>query len=396
MTQRIVYWFRNDLRLHDNEAFLKATEASHQIIPVYVFDPRLFDQTKLGFKRTGDLRANHIIQTVKQLRKDLRSCGSDLIIQIGHPETIIANIADKFQADYVFSSKNIGPKETRIEAYLSKRLKINNIDIKLPWIDTLIPIADLPFSIAKLPSTFEHYLESIRNVVFETQPLPAPSNIKINIEYDAGTLPSLVTLGIDPQDIRLSDSIAKLEGGEFTAIAQLDQFIMDLIHEKYANSQDPITDSNLSIWLSIGCLSPRQIYSKLLTISDTNSKKITCITNLHMRDYAQFTLLKYGPRLFKTSGIKHQFETKWENDEKKFEHWKNGTTNNPEVNAIMQKLNFEGHPNIQDRYQAAYYLVDELRIDWTWGATYFESKLMDYDVAISWGRWNEVGKVGNN
>lgn len=395
MTQCIVYWFRNDLRLNDNEAFFKATEASQLIIPVYVFDPRLFDQTRFGFKRTGYLRANHIIQTVKQLRKDLRSCGSDLIIRIGYPETIIANLADKFQATYVYTSKKIGPKETRIEASLSKRLKISNIDIKLPWNDTLVPVSALPFPIAKLPSTFEQYLNSIQNVAFATQPLLAPTNLKLNIEYDAGILPNLTTLGIDTQGVSTADFNSGLDGGEFTATLHLDQFIADLADGKYANTQDPIMDSSLAIWLSIGCLSLRQIHHKLMTISDTNPMKLISINNLHVRDYAQFTLLKYGPRLFKASGIQHKFETKWKNDEKLFEDWRNGQTNNLEVNAIMQKLNSEGQSSIQERYKAAHYLVDDLRIDWTWGATYFESRLLDYDVAISWGRWNEVAKVGN-
>ncbi len=396
MTQRIIYWFRNDLRLNDNEAFFKAAEASQQIIPVYVFDPRLFEQTKLGFKRTGLMRANHIIQTVTQLRKDLRVHGSDLIIQIGHPESIIANLADKYQAAYVYTSKKIGPKETRVESSLSKRLKISNIDFKLPWIDTLIPVTELPFSVSKLPATFEQYSEAIKNIAFSSEPLPAPTDIKINTEYDAGPLPTLATLGFDPKSANSSDLINTLDGGENTAANQLDQFIKDLSEGKYDYSQDPITDSNLSIWLALGCLSPRQIYTKLLTIPESNSKKSTCISNLHLRDYAQFTLLKYGPRLFKASGIKHQIEIKWENDEKLFEAWKNGKTDNEEVNAIMQKLNAGGYPSIEERYHAAYYLVDELRIDWTWGATYYESKLMDYDVAISWGRWNEVARVGNH
>ncbi len=395
MTQRIIYWFRNDLRLNDNEAFFKAAQASQQIIPVYVFDPRLFDQTKLGFARTGALRGAHIIQTVKQLRNDLRACGSDLLIRIGHPETIINQLAEKFQVSYVYTSKKIGPKETRIESSLSKNLKSGNIDIKLPWIDTLIPVTSLPFSIAKLPPSFEQYLETIQHFTIEDQLIPRPTNLDTNLEYEAGILPSLPQLGIDPSSISAEPLNSTLEGGEATANQQLEEFVKDLTEGIYDHSQDPITDSNLSIWLSIGCLSPRQIYHKLLHIDDSVSKKSTCIVNLHLRDYSQFTLLKYGPRLFKPSGIKHQFEIKWENDIKLFEDWKIGQTENPEVNAIMKKLNKSGYPSIQERYQAAYYLVDELHIDWTWGATYFESRVMDYDVAISWGRWNEVARVGN-
>ena len=32
-------------------------------------------------------------------------------------------------------------------------------------------------------------------------------------------------------------------------------------------------------------------------------------------------------------------------------------------------------------------LIHELRVDWRRGADYFESLLVDYDVASNWGNW---------
>lgn len=73
--QNIIFWFRNDLRLHDNEALLKATKAGN-IIPVYVFDERQFNKTSLGFKRTGAFRAKFLLESVEDLRNNLRKIGS--------------------------------------------------------------------------------------------------------------------------------------------------------------------------------------------------------------------------------------------------------------------------------------------------------------------------------
>ena len=44
----------------------------------------------------------------------------------------------------------------------------------------------------------------------------------------------------------------------------------------------------------------------------------------------------------------------------------------------------------------ASFLVNDLGIDWTWGASYFESMLVDYDVCSNWGNWMYVGGVGND
>ena len=58
---RAIVWFRNDLRLHDNEALTEALKHADEIIPVYVFDERIFGgKTRYGFPKTGVFRANFV------------------------------------------------------------------------------------------------------------------------------------------------------------------------------------------------------------------------------------------------------------------------------------------------------------------------------------------------
>ena len=54
-----IVWFRNDLRVLDNEALVKAWASSQAVLPVYCVDPRLFGTTHyFGFPKTG---GTHII-----------------------------------------------------------------------------------------------------------------------------------------------------------------------------------------------------------------------------------------------------------------------------------------------------------------------------------------------
>jgi deoxyribodipyrimidine photo-lyase len=49
-----IVWFRNDLRVLDNEALYKAWISSQTLLPVYCIDPRLFATTHyFGFPKTG-------------------------------------------------------------------------------------------------------------------------------------------------------------------------------------------------------------------------------------------------------------------------------------------------------------------------------------------------------
>ncbi|MEO0333904.1 MAG: deoxyribodipyrimidine photo-lyase, partial [Bacteroidota bacterium] len=58
MTDAAIVWFRNDLRLHDNEAIHDALKHADELLFVYVFDTRLFhDKTEFGFRKTGNYRA---------------------------------------------------------------------------------------------------------------------------------------------------------------------------------------------------------------------------------------------------------------------------------------------------------------------------------------------------
>jgi hypothetical protein len=47
-------WLRNDLRVLDNEALLKAWQSSHAVLPLYCVDPRTYEKTHtFGFPKTG-------------------------------------------------------------------------------------------------------------------------------------------------------------------------------------------------------------------------------------------------------------------------------------------------------------------------------------------------------
>ena len=54
----------------------------------------------------------------------------------------------------------------------------------------------------------------------------------------------------------------------------------------------------------------------------------------------------------------------------------------------MRQLNETGFMSNRGRVNCSSFLVYDYLIDWTWGAAYFESKLIDYDVASNWMNWH--------
>lgn len=97
--QRILIWYRNDLRIHDREARYQALAQKADVIPVYCFDERQFATTSFGFPKTGNYRAQFLLESVADLRSSLQKLGSNLIVRKGKPEAIIPAIAEQLKVD---------------------------------------------------------------------------------------------------------------------------------------------------------------------------------------------------------------------------------------------------------------------------------------------------------
>ena len=60
----------------------------------------------------------------------------------------------------------------------------------------------------------------------------------------------------------------------------------------------------------------------------------------------------------------------------------------------MRELRATGFMSNRGRQNVASFFTKDLGCDWRIGAEYFESQLLDYDVASNWGNWNYVAGVG--
>ena len=78
-----------------------------EIVPVYIFDPRTFGSKtrKYGFPKVGSHRAKFILESVADLRQNLRKRGSKLIIRIGKPEQVLPELTQELKASCVYCNR---------------------------------------------------------------------------------------------------------------------------------------------------------------------------------------------------------------------------------------------------------------------------------------------------
>ncbi|WP_138004358.1 DASH family cryptochrome [Halalkalirubrum salinum] len=412
MATPTIWWVRSDCRLHDNEALRSAAATVGPVIPVYVFDPRAYGEQGYGgadsftFQKTGSHRARFLQESVRDLRESLREQGSDLIVRHNHPETVIPELADRVGADRVVMATYPAPEEMAVETEVKTALRAADVAVERVWTHTLYHLNDLPTDYRSISDTYTSFRKSVERESTVREPIETPEVDGGPIaEIDPGTVPSLEELDPNLEPPARDDrAVLSFEGGETAGIDRLDQYLWgeDRLRE-YKQTRNGMLgqgySSKLSAWLNAGCLSPRQVEREVRRYEDervSNDSTYWLLFELIWRDFFQFQVAKHGRSFFAPGGLQQRTDIEWRHDETAFDRWTRGETGIPFVDANMRELNRTGYMSNRGRQNAASFLVNHLRIDWRWGAAYFETQLVDYDPASNYGNWSYIAGVGND
>lgn len=396
MSKKILVWFRNDLRLHDNEMLVEAIAKSDSILPVYILDHRLFGETKYGTLKTGNIRAQFILESVLGLRNSLKQIGGNLLIAAGNPEDIIPQLVQEYEITEVYHHREVAREETHVSTLVENALWKLRINLKHFIGHTLYNKEDLPFPIKDIPDAFNQFKKKIERDSIIKPCFAAPDRINVAEVIDWGILPSLADLNLLPQE---KDQRADFEfaGGEAEGLVHLQKVIVAM--QQAATTKNLILASKLSAWLAMGSLSPRKVYweiKKMEGVPNTKAMFNHILLGLLWRDYFRFMFKKYGNTFFHPDGFGSQGLVDVANEQENFNKWRNGQTGFAVVDAVMTELNQTGFISNIARQTAALYLINNLEVSWVFGAAYFEEKLIDYNPASNWGNWANVAGVGND
>ena len=402
MLKTVLVWFKNDLRVGDNEALFRACEESDFVIPVYCFDPRKFGKTThFGFKKTGLFRSRFLLQSISDLKFALKDLGADLIIKYGKPEIEVFELAKKFQVSAVYCNEEICSEEVNVEKSLEDKLLTIDVSMEYFWEKTLINIDDLPMSIDLLPDIFTKFRKIVESNLIIRDPFPIPEAVPVPEELPTSDLPSLKDLGFENTESKSFTDYFK--GGETLGLQRLKHYLWETdLLQAYKETRNGLLgkdySSKFSLWLANGSLSPRTIYWEIKEYEQTriqNESTYWMFFELLWRDYFKFVSIKYGDLIFKQNGIKGT-KLKRNENRAKLASWINGCTGIPFIDANMRELKETGFMSNRGRQNVASFLVKDLELNWLMGAEYFESVLIDYDPSSNYGNWNYVSGIGND
>ena len=402
MARMTLVWLRNDLRVHDHEPLTLALEDSDAVVVLFCIDPRQFVEVN-GIPKTGAHRARFLLESVAALRTRLRSLGGELVVRRGRPEDLVPALAEQVGAHRVCFHEEVATEERAVEHGVTRALAARRIEALSSWGHTLLHPLDLPFAMTELPELFTQFRKQSEHTVRPRPVFAAPERVSaLPSGLEAGAIPSVDDLGLlpSPQDPR---QLTHFEGGEAAGLARLERWMFQVdalrTYKETRNGLLSTDDSSkLSPWLALGCVSPRTVYEAIRRYERervANDSTYWMFFELLWRDYFRFVFAKHGARLFLPGGLVGA-TIEWSHDRGKFDAWRFGNTGYPLVDAAMRELAATGNTSNRARQNVASFLTKNLGIDWRWGAQWFESVLVDYDVTSNWGNWAYSGGVGND
>ncbi len=398
-SKRILVWFRNDLRLHDNEMLVEAISKSDSVLPVYFFDERYFETTRFETLKTGISRVQFLLESVLALRKAFQLLGGDILIVHGKPEDNILKLVEQFDISEVYHHREVAPEETLISADVEDVLWQQKVNLKHFIGHTLYNKEDLPFPIKDIPDIFAQFKKKTERDSIVKSCFEAPEKIEFVENEQWGELPEITDLGFTFDEGAMTDRYAA--GGEAAGLRHLTELVeigSDVYLKPAKSTADrPGFSSRLSVWLGLGCLSPRKVYWMIKEAegkfgSNPNFNHI--LLGLLWRDYYRFMFKKHGIGFFDEASLSELISNPDTVDDPQLLKWKNGATGHLLVDRYMLELNTSGFINHSGRLLVATFLIYVLKIHWTKGAIYFEEKLIDYAPASNWGNWANVAGAG--
>lgn len=426
MMTRSIAWLRNDLRLIDNPVLHLAAKA-RSCVPVVCLDPKSFGPNTaihpgwcaLQTPKLGYLRGRFLLESVSALQRDLRAIGSDLLVLVGSPETLLPPLV---ASDELIYSTEVGTEESSASDSVKRDVNSQGGTVTELWgSQTLYDSTQLPFVAAKLPepfTAFRNVVENPESAALVPEPLPVPNlppflceslgleltdidSALQQLGVEVGINRKVLDLNATPSAASSAQSTTAFTGGEQAAKQRLEAFVHHGLGT-YKQTRDSLMgeyfSSKMSPWLAVGCISPRSVYHRVVQYEEEHGETIDTYWlgfELKWRDFFRFFAVKYGASLYHIAGpAKPKKKVPWERDKLKFQRWCDGQTGIPFVDANMRELSATGYMSNRGRQCVASFLTQDLRLDWRWGAIWFEHCLLDHDVASNYGNWACAAGVG--
>lgn len=366
-----IFWFRRDLRLHDNAGLYHALKGGLPVVPIFIFDRNILD----NLEDKVDRRVEFIHIAIEKMQQQLLKLGSTLEVFYDVPENVFKELISKYKIKAVYANGDYEHYARVRDESISEFLKKHDAQLKLYKDQVIFEKDEVTKADGKPYTVFTPYSKQWKAKLndFYQRPYPTKKYFKHFHQQPEKKIPSLKSMGFEAT------------GAPFPSIEPDEALI-----KRYDKQRDfPAKGtSRMGVHLRFGTVSIRELVQLAVSLN------AVYLNELIWREFYQMILWHF-PHVGRGHAFKKEYELiAWRNNEKEFERWCSGTTGYPIVDAGMRELNETGFMHNRVRMITASFLTKHLLIDWRWGEAYFAQKLLDFELSSNNGGWQWAAGSG--
>jgi len=375
----VIVLLTRDLRVHDQMALTAACRDSHQVVPLFVHDPAIFN-------RSGGSpnRQKFLSESLTDLRHQLLQRGGQLFVREGDTTAQTMKVAAQTDAVAVFVSDDVSRFASERFRRLSRACSQQRLLLETFPGMTVVPAGQIAPAGRDHYKVFTPYWQKWRSIPWRACVVP-PRQVRV----PAGLTPGRIRPSVGFDDRQVSRRLPR--GGETEARNRVRRWLRSGV-DGYEGGHDDLAGdqtSRLSPYLHFGCASPTELAQRAAPLAGGEAfVRQLCWRDFHHQVTAAFPELPY--RDYRPG------RRRWRHDPDGLDAWRAGLTGIPVVDAGMRQLELEGWMHNRARLLVAAFLTRDLAIDWRFGAEHFMNWLVDADVANNSGNWQWVAGTGND
>ena len=365
-----IVWFRRDLRLHDNHALSQAIQAEGELLPIFIFDPKILK----NFPDKSDRRVSFIYRELQSIQEKFSEYGGSMRVFFDDPKNVFSQLLKEFDQLRVFSNEDYEPGPIKRDELIKNLCTKNKVEF-LQFKDQVIRSGS---EISKSNGApYVVYTPYKKRWLEKLKPGDLNEHVcnlsEANYHEQDADWPTLEVMGYEKVSPWYPDRVANKE-----------------IIQKYAEQRDIpgiLGTSQLGLHFRFGTVSIRKAVRAARKLSPV------WLSELIWREFFAQILFHF-PQVINQSFRVEYDSIQWRNNEDEIEAWKQGRTGYPMVDAGMRELNETGYMHNRVRMVVASFLCKHLLVDWRVGEEYFAQKLLDFDLASNNGNWQWAAGSG--
>ncbi len=393
MTTPLIYWFRQDLRLHDLPGLAAAVASKRPLVLLYILDDESPGEWRIGAASRWWLH-----HSLASLHGEIGKRGGSLLLRRGETVDTLLSIARELGAQHVYCSRMYEPWAVELEQRAHATLQGSSIELKrYPGSLLFEPEAILNGS----GQPYKVFTPFWRACL--AQPAPAATKkLSTKLRFWPGDVHSdnLRKWALCPSNPDWAAAWPQYwRPGTAGARSRMKQFFAAAINN-YSDGRDhPAQDATtrLSPHMHYGELSPRDLWHQAQSVA-ASSPKIEdevnkLLSELGWREFSAHLMFHYPA--IANQAFKEKFrQFPWLSNKRNLRAWQRGETGYPMVDAGMRELWQTGYMHNRVRMIVASFLTKHLLLHWCEGAKWFWDTLLDANLANNTGGWQWVAGSG--